>query len=537
MTEAVDVVNSNGVTGISWVFSNEWTEYTVTVAASGSYTANFRVGSPGAGQKVVLTVDGAPGCTVDIPSTGSYNVYTTVSAPLSLSAGTHVIRLTYLVGGYGENVDWFEIIRTTATPVPTTVPTTQPITNPTSVTGTIGPTMNSAQAASTASAASSAAYQRLASKQAAHRAWAVPAPSQAQIAAATNARVAGLKSDGVTENTAALQALLTASPAGATIYFPAGTYRISGPIRITKPVTLLGEAGTVFNCQRATQNVFSINAAGTATSRLSGVTITGVVIEGPGVETNPIMVYGKYVQNMKVSNVKFHNVGYAAIGVFSTTDMVVENCVFDNVFQTGLGYGVMICDHSDRITIRNNFFVTKGRHSVATGTATTNLPEADWVRSVLVENNYIEETTQSAIDTHPTTIGPLVVRNNVIYHCLYGVQPIAGTSEITDNVIIGDGSDLYKGYAGITMLDSRVNKVLRNTIIAMTHSGVQMERGNGLVQDNIIIGTGYNGVVVYSNLFVPTQIRIERNIIKGWDTPINILRPYSSITQANNYIL
>ena len=417
----------------------------------------------------------------------------------------------------------------TVSALPATVPTTVPM--------TINPTMNSAQAASTASAASSAAYQRLASKQAAHRAWAVPAPSQAQIAAATNARVAGLKNDGVTENTAALQALLTASPAGATIYFPAGTYRISGPIRITKPVTLLGEAGTVFNCQRATQNVFSINAAGTATSRLSGVTITGVVIEGPGVETDPIMVYGKYVQNMKVSNVKFHNVGYAAIGVFSTTDTVVENCVFDNVFQKGYGYGVVICDHSDRITIRNNFFVTKGRHSVATGTAATNLPEADWVRSILVENNYIEETTQSAIDTHPTTIGPLVVRNNVIYHCLYGVQPIAGTSEITDNVIIGDGSDQYNGYAGITMLDSHVNKVLRNTIIAMTHAGIQMEKGNGLVQDNIIIGTGSYGVVVNSDLYEPTEIRIERNIIKGWDTPINILRPYSSITQANNYIL
>ena len=120
--------------------------------------------------------------------------------------------------------------------------------------------------------------------QAAARAWTVPAPSQAQIAAATNARTSGsLKSDGVTENTAALQALLNSLPAGASVYFPAGTYRISGPIKITKPVTLFGEAGTIFNCKGATQTVFSINPAGTATSRLSGVSITGVVIEGPGV--------------------------------------------------------------------------------------------------------------------------------------------------------------------------------------------------------------------------------------------------------------
>ena len=172
LNEAVDVATTNGVTGISWVFGNEWTEYTVQVATTGSYTANFRVSSPGPGQQVVLTVDGAAGCTVNVPSTGSYDAYTTVSAPLSLSAGSHVIRLTYLVGGYGENIDSFEILQTTT------------ISNHRADlgsddggysranhcgnhrsydgsdlwTGTLNPTMSSAQAASTAAAASSVGY-------------------------------------------------------------------------------------------------------------------------------------------------------------------------------------------------------------------------------------------------------------------------------------------------------------------------------------------------------------------------------------------
>ena len=125
-----------------------------------------------------------------------------------------------------------------------------------------------------------------------------------------------------------------------------------------------------------------------------------------------------------------------------------------------------------------------------------------------------------------------------MYHCLYGVQPLAGMAEITDNVIIGDGVDLYNGYQGVTILDAKVvSKILRNTIIGMTHSGVALERGNGWVDDNVIIGSGYNGVAVNSNLFVPTDIDIMRNIIKGWDNPITIVRPYASITQANNYIL
>ena len=60
--------------------------------------------------------------------------------------------------------------------------------------------------------------------------------------------------------------------------------------------------------------------------------------------------------------------------ISTCTDVTVQNCVFDNVFYTGEGYGVAICDHSDRIVIRDSFFVTKGRHGVMTGTANYNFP-------------------------------------------------------------------------------------------------------------------------------------------------------------------
>ena len=71
LNEAVDVRTINGITDIAYIADNEWTEYTVTVATGGTYTANFRVGSPKAGRTVVVTVDGAAGCTVNVPNTGS----------------------------------------------------------------------------------------------------------------------------------------------------------------------------------------------------------------------------------------------------------------------------------------------------------------------------------------------------------------------------------------------------------------------------------------------------------------------------------
>ncbi len=55
----VDIRTISGITDIAYIADNEWTEYTVDVPSGGTYTANFRVGSPKAGRTVVMTVDGA----------------------------------------------------------------------------------------------------------------------------------------------------------------------------------------------------------------------------------------------------------------------------------------------------------------------------------------------------------------------------------------------------------------------------------------------------------------------------------------------
>ena len=128
--EAVDAEKTSATAAnIGWIVNNEWTEYTVEVAATGSYTADFRVGSWANGRQVVLTVDGATGCTITVPNTGSYDAFQTVSAPLTLTAGSHVIRLTYL--GDGQNIDWFSV-----TGGPVTTPTTTVTANVTTTTTT-----------------------------------------------------------------------------------------------------------------------------------------------------------------------------------------------------------------------------------------------------------------------------------------------------------------------------------------------------------------------------------------------------------------
>jgi len=552
LTEGVDVVAADGITAVSWIYDGEWTEYTVEVASSGTYTATFHAGSPSSGQKIVVTVDGAAGCTVDVPNTGSYSAYTTVSAPLVLTAGTHVLRLTYRAGEYGQVVDWFELSSNSPTTVPTTVPTTIITTVPTTIAttvpttsgSTLDPAMSATQAAAVASSASSSGYARLNAMQAAWHAWTVPSnPSLA--ASATNVLSSGLKNDGVTDNTASLQSLLNSLPSGSILYFPSGTYRLDGPVTITRPVTLLGEAGTVLDCRKATRYVITINRGGSATSKMSGVSITGFVIEGPGIETDPAMIDAYYLQGFRISYVKFHNVGYAAVRINTCTDATVENCVFDNVFKTGLGYGVCVTDHSDRILIRNNFFVTKGRHSFTTGTDNPSLPVEDYVRQVTFENNYCENTQGwgSAADTHEQTIGPIIVRNNVFYNCQHGVRLRGGYGEIYDNVAVGTATDqvgiyVYDQAIEPNAFDTKPNRIERNTVLGTIGVGILCANSNDLVRDNVLSCSGSRyGLYVDGRYYTPEQVLFERNIVRGFSKYIDFYLAGSNVSQLNNWYL
>ena len=128
--EYVDAETINGISDIGWITSGEWLEYTVDVPTAGTYTATFRVASWGDGRKITVTVDGAPGCTVNVPNTGSSSAYQEVPATLALSKGTHVIRLTFT--GSSQNIDWFAVRDGTAPTSTTSKPsvTSTAIVNP-----------------------------------------------------------------------------------------------------------------------------------------------------------------------------------------------------------------------------------------------------------------------------------------------------------------------------------------------------------------------------------------------------------------------
>ena len=87
---------SGGGYNVGWVDAGEWLAYTVNVATAGTYTAQFRVASLGSGGTFHLEMNGSNVTgSLAVPNTGGWQSWQTVSASVSLNAGTQVARLVF----------------------------------------------------------------------------------------------------------------------------------------------------------------------------------------------------------------------------------------------------------------------------------------------------------------------------------------------------------------------------------------------------------------------------------------------------------
>ncbi len=122
-SDDVDVENGgNGVTDVGWTASGEWLKYTVTVAASGSYTFAWRVASMD--DQAVLHLEdehGAHlGADVRIPATGGWQTYATVTTTAALTAGGHVLKVVVDQATAGGNIDKITVSAAGTVPPPPT---------------------------------------------------------------------------------------------------------------------------------------------------------------------------------------------------------------------------------------------------------------------------------------------------------------------------------------------------------------------------------------------------------------------------------
>ncbi len=102
---------------VGWIRNGEWLAYTVQVGDGGVKSMTARVSTPGTGRSIRVVVDGAEAATVQVPDTGDFSRFTTVSVPLTMATGAHDLRLEF--SGDGQNLNWVEFSSGQVT-VPTT---------------------------------------------------------------------------------------------------------------------------------------------------------------------------------------------------------------------------------------------------------------------------------------------------------------------------------------------------------------------------------------------------------------------------------
>ena len=118
-TEGVDVeatTDTGGGYNVGWINAGEWLEYTVNVAAAGTYNLRLRVARQPTGTSTVSVLFGGVDKTgsLAVPSTGGWQTWTDLNRTgVSLSAGQQFMRISMTGGSF--NVNWIEITAAAAT--------------------------------------------------------------------------------------------------------------------------------------------------------------------------------------------------------------------------------------------------------------------------------------------------------------------------------------------------------------------------------------------------------------------------------------
>ena len=234
----------------------------------------------------------------------------------------------------------------------------------------------------------------------------------------------GAVGDGVADDTAAWNDALSQAPPGATITAaPGGRYKLSGPLDVSKPVTIVGGEllphsegkclnitasdvtirGSRFTSPSAADPLVShqiIAAVGTSSAPLRRVTVDKVVID----KSRYHGVWLEWCEDVKVRDCQITDFQYGAVMLISVTRGEVSGCIIRNALQEGTlvnSYGVAATDLVN---------TTEGRS-----------------RDILITRNIVDNVSKwEGIDTHGGE--RITITDNIITRCRYGVAAVAGNS-------------------------------------------------------------------------------------------------------------
>ncbi|MBE9460253.1 carbohydrate-binding protein [Dyadobacter subterraneus] len=110
-----DTGDSDGAKNVSYIDDGDFMDYNVNVAAAGAYNFNFRIANRyGDGKIEIKNASGNILGQVDVPRTGDWQTWNTISATATLPAGNQIIRIYANKGAF--NFNWFDVSKTNLLP-------------------------------------------------------------------------------------------------------------------------------------------------------------------------------------------------------------------------------------------------------------------------------------------------------------------------------------------------------------------------------------------------------------------------------------
>jgi len=190
-----------------------------------------------------------------------------------------------------------------------------------------------------------------------------------------NVKSYGAIGNGIADDTAAVQSALDALSVPATVYFPPGTYALSGNgMLLSLPAgSVIKGAGTHETTVKAIAGI--INWMAQFTALRSNITFEDMTFDTNALATGGVVCYGNACPDITFRRCRFIG-GSFGLGFSGMVGAIVEDCEFFGGCKN-LSHGIAIDSGSSRIKILNNKFhyLWSGVTVGTGGDANTNLTE------------------------------------------------------------------------------------------------------------------------------------------------------------------
>jgi len=339
-----------------------------------------------------------------------------------------------------------------------------------------------------------------------------------------NVKENGAIGDGVSDDTAALNKIFK-DQAGKTIYFPAGTYIISGAVYLYSNTTITGEgtSSVIMACAGMPVGTTMLYTNGTTGLKVTNISVSG----NSSINTRDLGYSDKdgihlldlwNSSNVTVSNCHFINNIYAAIRSIGTSNILVDSNEFS---QTDCGFVTLGNVNASNITITNNSF---NGHDWSEPVAF--YANANFDNVIIMNNKILNKINATGIFVSSKGINTnFKIENNYLENvavgiCVYNIN--SGT--ICNNIINGTTSG-----RGISVNASSNMTVTGNTINSSNQDALYVtDCTNTNVSGNTISGYGWRNAN-YFGIRVSganNQINITNNSVTKTDTSLSTMGIY-----------